>query len=149
MKHGYRPETDCTGQLKADDLQLFQELINYLRWVVELGRVDILLETAILSKHLDLPRECHLEQVLHIVGYLKRRKKLRLLFESGYLATNQKLFKNYDWFDLYRDTEEGINPKIPEARGRGVIVICLVDDNHGGNMKDRKSQTGVLIFINK
>ena len=38
---------------------------------------------------------------------------------------------------------------MPEARGHGVIVTCFVDANHGGNLKDRKSQTGVLIFINK
>ena len=38
---------------------------------------------------------------------------------------------------------------MPEARGRGVIVTCFVDANHGGNLKDQKSQTGVLIFINK
>ena len=38
---------------------------------------------------------------------------------------------------------------MPEARGHGVIVTCFVDANHGGNLKDRKSQTGVLVFINK
>ena len=81
-KHGYRMEMDCTGELKADGLQLYQELISSLRWAIKIRRVDILLETSILSKQLALPREVHLEQVLHIVGYLKRRKKLRLLFDS-------------------------------------------------------------------
>ena len=38
---------------------------------------------------------------------------------------------------------------MPEARGDSVVVTCFVDDNHGGNLKDQKSQTGVLIFINK
>ena len=38
---------------------------------------------------------------------------------------------------------------MPKERGRGVIITCVVDTNHGGNMKDRKRQTGVLIFINK
>ena len=36
-----------------------------------------------------------------------------------------------------------------EARGHGVVVTCFVDANHGGNLKDQKIQTGVLIFINK
>ena len=36
-----------------------------------------------------------------------------------------------------------------EARVHGVVVTCFVDANHGGNLKDKKSQTGVLIFINK
>ena len=54
-KHGYRPDMDCTGELKADGLHFYQELISSLRWDVEISRVDILLETDILSKHLALP----------------------------------------------------------------------------------------------
>ena len=38
---------------------------------------------------------------------------------------------------------------MPETRGLGVVVACFVDANHGGNLRDRKSQTGILIFINK
>ena len=59
-KHGYRPEMDCTGELKADGLQWYQELIGYFCWSVEIIRVDILLETAIFSKHLASPHEGHL-----------------------------------------------------------------------------------------
>ena len=36
-----------------------------------------------------------------------------------------------------------------EARVHGVVVTCFVDANHRGNLKDRKNQTGVLIFVNK
>jgi hypothetical protein len=69
LSHGYKPELDCTGgELKADGLQWYQELIGCLCWAVELGRVDILLETSLMSQHLALPQEGHLEQVLHIVG---------------------------------------------------------------------------------
>ena len=71
IRHGYKPEMDCTGKLKADGLQWYQEMIGPLRWAVELGRFDILLEVALMSKHLALPREGHLEQVLNIMGYLK------------------------------------------------------------------------------
>ena len=38
---------------------------------------------------------------------------------------------------------------MPEARLHGVVVTCFVGANHGGNLKYRKSRTGVLIFINK
>ena len=75
LSSGYKPELDTTGELKADGLQWYQEIIGSLRWAVELGRVDILLETSIMSQYLAMPREGHLEQVLHIVGYLKSHKK--------------------------------------------------------------------------
>ena len=45
-------------------------MIGSLRWAVELGRVEILLEVALMSKHLALPREGHLEKVLNIMGYI-------------------------------------------------------------------------------
>ena len=76
LTSGYRPEMDTTAELKADGLQRYQELIGVLRWAVEIGRVDILLEVSLMSSHLALPREGHLDQVNHIFGYLKKRKKL-------------------------------------------------------------------------
>ena len=45
LAYGYRPELDVTPELKADGLRQYQELIGILRWAVELGRVDILMET--------------------------------------------------------------------------------------------------------
>ena len=45
MKHGYKPELDVSPELKADGLQYYQEFIGVLRWAIELGRVDLLLET--------------------------------------------------------------------------------------------------------
>jgi hypothetical protein len=72
------------SELKADGLQWYQEMIGSLRWVVEIGQVDILLETAIMSKHLALPHDGHLEQVLHIMGFLKEHKKMRIMFDCGH-----------------------------------------------------------------
>lgn len=76
MSSGYRPEMDVTAELKADGVQWYQEMIGQLRWAVEIGRVDILLEVSLLSQHLALPREGHLEQVIHIMGYINSHKKL-------------------------------------------------------------------------
>ena len=149
LKCGYKPELDCTGELKAEGLQFYQELIGSLRWAVEIGRVDILLETTLMSTYLAMPREGHLEQVLHVFGYFKCHKKMRILFDSGCPKVKENWFKTYDWFDFYRDAEEAIPPNMPEARGREVIITCLVDANHASNQVDRRSQTGVLNFINK
>ena len=71
LAYGYHLELDVTPELKADGLQQYQELIGILWWAVELGRVDILMETSMMSTHLAMPRQGHLEQVHHIFGYLK------------------------------------------------------------------------------
>ena len=46
LSSDYRPELEVSPELKSDGIQLYQELIAVLRWAVELGRVDILLEAS-------------------------------------------------------------------------------------------------------
>ena len=149
MANGYRPELDVSCELKADGVQYYQELIGVLRWAVEIGRVDILLEVSLLSQHLALPREGHLEQVMHIFGYLKIHKKLRLMFDCGDPQHSESRFKNYDWFDFYRGSEEAIPSDQPEARGLCASVSIFVDADLAGDKRNRRSQTGILIFVNK
>ena len=43
LSSSYQPELDTSPELKEGGLQCYQELIGVLRWAVELGRVDILL----------------------------------------------------------------------------------------------------------
>ena len=47
---GYKPELDVSPELDADKVQRYQQLIGILRWAIELGRVDILTETAMMSQ---------------------------------------------------------------------------------------------------
>ena len=79
MTGGYCPERDVSVELTSDGVQRYQELISVLRWAAELGRVDILLETAMLSTYMALPRKGHVEQVHHVFGYLKTHSKWRFL----------------------------------------------------------------------
>ena len=80
----YAPEMDVTAELKADDIQYFQEFIGVIQWACEIGRVNILLETSLLSTHLASPRIGHLEQVFHIFGYLEDISKHKLGFDPGH-----------------------------------------------------------------
>ena len=47
MRRDYRPELDCTSELKSDAVQWYQALIGSMRWAIELGKIDILFETSI------------------------------------------------------------------------------------------------------
>ena len=147
--HGYKPELDATAELKADGIQWYQEMIGMLRWACEIGRVDILTEVAMMSQHMCLPRQGHLEQVLHIFGYLKSHKKLRIMFDSSRPQISPKRFKKYDWQDFYREAIEDIPHDMPDPLGLPVDTFVFVDSDHGGNKVNRKSRTGILIFINK
>ena len=50
----------------------YQSLNGILQWIVELGRIDILVPVAHMSQYLKLLCKGHLEQVLHIFAYLKQ-----------------------------------------------------------------------------
>ena len=85
LQNGYKPELDVSDELKAEGLNYYQELIGVLRWAVELGRVDILLETSYMSQHLALARIVgHLEQLMHIFGYLKENLNRKLAFDAAH-----------------------------------------------------------------
>ena len=83
ISNEYRPDMDVSGELKASGVQYYQEMIGVLHWDVYIGCVNILLELSLLSQHLVMPHEGHLEQIMNIFGYLKIHKKLRLLFDCG------------------------------------------------------------------
>jgi hypothetical protein len=71
MQTTYRPELDVSPESSTRESAYYQSMIGVLRWIVELGRVDICLEVSMMSSHLVLPREGHFAQVLHIFAYLK------------------------------------------------------------------------------
>jgi hypothetical protein len=67
--------------MNPQETAYYQSLIGVLRWIVELGRVDICLEISIMSSHLALPREGHLEQVCHIFAHLKKYHNTEVVYD--------------------------------------------------------------------
>jgi hypothetical protein len=51
MVQSYLPELDGSPELPPDDHQFYQELIGMLRWATEIGRVDVLHETSLMSQY--------------------------------------------------------------------------------------------------
>ena len=49
LASNYRPELESSPELSKSDEMVYQKLIGVLRWAVELGSVDILLETSLMS----------------------------------------------------------------------------------------------------
>ena len=93
----YRPELDVSRELNETDAAYYQSLIGILRWIVELGQVDVCLEVAMMSSHLALPREGHLEQVLHIFAYLKKYHNTELVCDPSDPVVDENDFERRDW----------------------------------------------------
>ena len=97
MTSGYRPESDLTPELGEEDAAYFHSLIGVLRWIVELGRVDINFEASMLSSHLVVPREGHMKELLHVFVYLKKHLNTEMVFDPSEPKIDMISFQHQDW----------------------------------------------------
>lgn len=152
----YRPELDITDELGADGIQRFQELIGMLRWAIELGRIDIITEVSNLSQYLCSPRVGHLDAAYRIFRYLQRNMSKnvgRLGFDPFIPPVDESIFNESPdvtdhWKEFYPDAEYQFPKNMPEPLGNPVEVAVYVDANHAGNLANRRSHSGILIYIN-
>ena len=147
----YRPELDVTPELGPQDAAYYQSLIGVLRWMVELGRVDICLETSMMSSHLVLPREGHLKQVLHMFAYLRNYPNTEMVFDPSDPVLNEGDFERKDWTSSefgHIQGQEELPPNAPEPRGFGFTMRGKVDADHAGDVVTRRSRTGFLVYLN-
>lgn len=147
----YRLEVDISPKLGLKDASYYQSLIGVLRWIVELGRVDICLECSIMSSQIALPRVGHLEQVLHIFGYLKNHHNAELVFDPTPPEIDHDSFRRRDWSTSefgHLEQQEEIPRNAPQARGQGFITSAKVDASHGCDTVTRRSRSGFFVWVN-
>ena len=103
LPHGYRPETDTSDECNAEHVSRFQQLIGILRWAVELGRIDIQIEVALLSQYQMNPRQGHLEALYLIFHFLWKNPKKRQVLDPSTPSINESVFhSNADWVEFLR-----------------------------------------------
>ncbi len=151
----YRPELDTSTPCDDDQTTLYQNLIGILRWIIELGRIDINFEVSCLSQFLCYPRLGHLHQALHVFKYLDIHRESFLRFDPTRIdidepadGTQTFSHKANEMKSFYPDAEEALPTNAPEPRGEPVQINCFVDADHAGNPVTRRSHTGILIFLN-
>jgi hypothetical protein len=149
MQTSYRPELDVSPLLDPDQANYYASLIGILRWAIELGRIDIYIDVSLLSSHLAQPRVGHMQQVLHIFAYLKCHEQSTIVFDPNPIVWDECQFQKYDWKEFYGDITEPIPPNAPPPRGNAVQINAFVDADHAGNKLTRRSQTGILIYLNR
>ena len=147
----YRPELDVSPELESTEAAYYHSLIGILRWIVELGRVDVCLEVSMMSSHLALPREGHLAQVFHIFAYLKKYHNTEMVFDPSDPVVDGAQFERRDWTTSefgHLEGKEVMPPNMPEPRGLGFIMRAKVDADHASDTVTRRSRTGFLVYLN-
>ncbi len=139
LASNYRPELDISLYLDDDFTRFYQQLVGFLRWASELGRIDIHLSVALLAQYLAQPRVGHLDQVFHVFAYLKLHPRSKVVMDAMKPLIDEKQFIQADWTAFYPDAKEQIPPNanqeaiqslyhvllmqiMPETRLRGVLI---------------------------
>lgn len=153
----YRPELDTTPFCDPDLHTIYQNLVGILRWLCELGRIDIVHEVSLLSQYLAQPRIGHLQQLLNIFCYLKYHSRswmpldptgFDVLWTPKTESEQHPVDRAAAMKDLYPDVIDELPYDMPEPRGRAIDINIFVDADHAGNRVTRRSHTGIILFLN-
>ena len=93
---GYEPKLDVTEPLEPEDATYYQSQIGVLRWMVKLGRVDIITEVSLLASQMAQPREGNLEAVFHLFAHLQHKHNSRLCLDPTYPEVDESVFMDHD-----------------------------------------------------
>lgn len=150
MIQKYRPEIGISDKLREILATRFQQMIGILRWSVELGRIDIITEVSILSSHNVSPRRGHLEAAYQIFEYLSTHERGgRVVFDHSIPDVDETKFDpDIRWGAIYGDLTEELPMNMPTARGNLIVITMFCDAAFAGDIVTRRSQTGILIFLN-
>ena len=76
-----------------------------------------------------------------------------MAYNPIYEPTDENIFEVvgrylYEWKYFYPDAQEMMSRHMPEVLGKYVVIKDYVDDNHEGNMANRRSHSGIIIYVN-
>jgi len=83
LPSGYKLELDASEFVDDETAILYMQLIDILRWIVELGRIDICTEVAMMSAYNAMPRVGHFHVVLHMFSYLQNNVNKEILMDAA------------------------------------------------------------------
>ena len=103
-----------------------------------------------MSSHLALPREGHLQQVLHIFRCLEKCRNTEMVFDPTDPLIDSEAFERRDWASSkFGATLSEVPPgNMPQPQGMGFTMSAMVDADHAADTTSRKSRTGFLVHLN-
>ena len=152
----YKPELDISEFCEADHHQFYQQMVGIMRWMIEIGCLDITIKVSLMSCCLAQPRMGHLIQVLHMFSYLKSHQSMDLCYDPTKLTINESSTNQQDrachrasvMKTMYADATEDIPRDMPTPLGKSIQINAFVDADDAGNQTTLRSQIGIIIYGN-
>ena len=148
MDKSFEAALDKSEFLDDEMSNYYQSLIGVLRWIVEMGRMDITTEVSILSSYVASPRMGHFQELLRIFAYLKIHHNARVVFDPTYPVIDEAFNIKQDWSDFYGNAGEECPANAPSPKGKEFMMRGYVDASFGDCKLTRKSRTGFIVFLN-
>ena len=149
---GYCPELETPPELEQKNTSYYQDIIDFLRWAVELVRFNTTVEVSLLSRFLYQPIIEHLEHVFNIFEYLKLHPNFKKLMNPAPVDLGSKFVSRFqyysDWYEFYGDAEEELPSYSTTPRGKVVELNIWVDADNSGELQISRSHTGVIVCVN-
>jgi hypothetical protein len=146
---GCHLELDNTPILDDANIQLYQNYVGFLRWAVELGRVDIAHAAGVMAQFLAAPQNGHMYHVLRILAYCKKHVESKIVLDPLTKDFSDMNRVHEDWKQYYPDIDtEVLPPRRPQPIGHPVQVNLFCDAAHDTCLVTRRSTTGIIFFIN-
>ena len=108
-------------------------------------------ECSMMSSHLVMTREGHLNQVFQMFAYLKKYHNTEMVYDPSNPVIDKASFELKDWtsseFGHIQGKEELLT-NMPQPRGQGFFLRSKVDTDHAADTVTRRSRTGFIIYLN-
>ena len=81
---GYNTQLNMIPEIDQGADSHYLSIISTLRWMIKLRRIIIITKGSLLSSHVALPREGHLDVAVHVMAHVGKRCNSRLVNDSLY-----------------------------------------------------------------
>ena len=122
----YRPEVDISLKLADEEASYYQYLIGSIGWIVELVHADFFVNVSMMSSHLALPRRGHVDEVFHMLEYLKGHANSEMVYYPSGIEFDRCEFPIKYWScSIYTqygcELSENLLPNIPKPHVKGMV----------------------------
>ena len=147
---GYKTPLDKNEILEGDMAAKYLTMVGQLQWLVTLGRFDIHVQVATMSRFRAAPRQGHMDRLKRIYSYAIRTKDYSIRFRTDQPDYSFLPDQDFDWTNsVYGNVHEILPDDMPEPLGKAVTTTTTTDANLNHCLATGKSLTGCLHFVNK
>jgi hypothetical protein len=104
-----------------------------------------------MSSHLAMPRQGHLQELFHMFSYLKKHHNAEMVFDPTPVDFDRSIFEPQDWsYSQYgcEDLKEELPSNMPTPLGKSMTMRVYVDSDLAGCQLTRRSRTGFVVLLN-